>query len=200
MGSDCVAEKEREYGERYGTDAVNADLEYINSEKFAKKFDYITDNPAVDKSLLKCSRAAIIHRNNTLFEDMYIVDGISGEVLAKQLETSVELGITYNNEITEVIKQAKADGISIIALHSHPEGFPPSLDDLNSAYRHNYALGVVAGHNGQVYTYSNNVGEVKNPDVIQAYIDFAYKQGYDVDRAYKEAYQAIGFDYTIIRE
>ncbi len=124
-----MSEKEQEYGVPYGADAVNADLEYINSDKFAKKFDNITDDPNVNMTLLECSRAAVRHRTGTLYEDMYIIDGRSGEVLAGQTETTVERGVVYNDEFAAAIEKAKLLNIPIIALHSHPEGYPPSIDD-----------------------------------------------------------------------
>ncbi len=44
-----MAEREKEYGVPYGADAVIADMDYINSDKYAKKFDSITDNAAVNE-------------------------------------------------------------------------------------------------------------------------------------------------------
>ena len=61
--STISAEREQEYGVPYGEYAVNADMDYINSNGFAKKFDRITDNKAVNKTLLDCARNAISHRN-----------------------------------------------------------------------------------------------------------------------------------------
>lgn len=39
--STISAEHEQEYGVPYGADAVNAEMEYINSEEFARKFKSI---------------------------------------------------------------------------------------------------------------------------------------------------------------
>lgn len=194
-----VAEKEEEYGVPYGADAIKADMKYINSEEFAKKFENITDNHKVNQTLLECSRAAIEHRNGTLYEDMYLINGNTGEIMGEQINSDVEKGIIYNNSLNSAIAKAKFENIPLVAFHTHPEGFPPSVDDFNSAHRHNFSMGVVSGHNGQVYTYNNKIREVKNPDTIQEHINFAYKQGYDVDRAYREAYQAIGFDFNIVK-
>lgn len=195
-----VAEKEEEYGVPYGADAVNADMKYINSEEYAKKFENITNNPRVNQTLWKCSRAAIQHRNGTLYEDMYLINGNTGEIMGEQTDCDVERGIVYNNSINSAIAKARFENIPLIAFHTHPEGYPPSVDDFNSAHKHNYFLGVVSGHNGQVYTYNNIIREVKNPNTIQEHINLAYHQGYDIDRAYREAYRAIGFDYNIVKE
>lgn len=195
-----VVEKEQEYGVPYGQDAVNADLDYINSDKFAKKFQNITDNAAVNKSLLECSRAAIEHRNGTLFEDMYLINGNTGEILGSQLEMKIEQGIMHNESMKSALFKASAKDIPVVALHSHPEGYPPSVDDFNSAFEHNYLLGVVIGHNGQVYVYNNPNKVILDADNIQSDISFAYRGGADIDRAYQRAFKPYGLHYVIVKE
>lgn len=94
--STISAEREQEYGVPYGKYAVNADMEYINSDKFANKFNCITENKAVNETLLQCARNAIAHRNGTLYEDMYLINGYTGEIMAEQLNSDCEHGIFYN--------------------------------------------------------------------------------------------------------
>lgn len=188
IGSDkanmLTAENEQEYGVPYGKDAINADMEYINSKDFAKRFENITDNQNVNRTLLECSRAAIEHRTGTLYEDMYLINGNTGEIMAKQNNTPYEQSINHNYEMEKALTKANAEGIPVVALHTHPEGFPPSVDDFMSAYKNAYDLGVIAGHNGQIYVYYNKTVIVENPKDIQALISAAYNRGYDVDRAY----------------
>lgn len=194
------AECEQEYGIPYGEDAVNADMRYINSEKFAEKFKSVTENKSVNEALLQCARSAIAHRTGTLYEDMYIINGITGEIMAEQLDTPTEHGISHSSAVNAAIAEAHRMNIPIIAFHSHPEGFPPSIDDFNSAFRYGYSLGVIAGHNGQVYVYSNETGFFNNADDVQTNIAAAYLRGYDTDRAYRESYDEIGFSYYIVKE
>ena len=195
-----VFEKEQEYGIRYGEDAINADMVYINSDNFARKFNNITDNEIVNKTLLECSRKAIEHRNGTLYEDMYLIDGRTGKILAKQLDTKSEQGISYSDEMNNAIAKANFENIPIVAFHSHPEGYPPSVDDFNSAYVHNYSLGVVVGHNGQIYSYEKPNQKIENTNKIQNDISFAYQSGFDVDRAYSEIFAFENIKYKIIKE
>ena len=194
------AECEQEYGVPYGADAVNADMDYINSNEFAKKFNNITENKFVNETLLQCARNAIAHRNGTLYEDMYLVNGNTGEIMAQRLDMTAKQGISHNDEIDNAILTALKRNIPIIAFHSHPEGYPPSVDDFNAAYDYGYTLGVVAGHNGQIYVYSNEIGILDNVDDIQANIAFAYEQGYDIDRAFCEVYDQFGLSYRIEKE
>ncbi len=191
---------EQEYGVRYGESAVFADMDYINSPEFAKKFDGVSDNEAVKKSLVDCSRKAIEHRNGTFREDMYIINANDGTILGKQLESNTDHGINYNESIRAALSKAKADNIPIIAFHNHPFGVPPSADDFNKALDNNYYLGVVTGHNGQVYLYYKPRKSVANPQLLHD--DIAYDidiLGVDVDRAYLKYYRLYGLHYEIMK-
>lgn len=195
-----TSEKKQEYGVRYGKDSVNADIEYLFSDAFAKKFEHITDAPDVDQALLECARAAVKHRTGTLYEDMYLINGNTGEVIARQLNAAKEQRINYTAEMFAAIRSANSGNIPIIALHSHPEGYPPSIDDFNSLYEHDYSLGIVVGHNGQVYKYKSDGSYVENPDEIQLNIMIACNGGVDIDRAYSEALGMYGLSYIIVKE
>lgn len=199
VGSGRVSEREQEYGVPYGEYAINADMEYILSDEFGKKFKNITENKAVNETLLQCARNAIYHRNGTLFEDMYLINGNTGEIMGEQLDSQCERGIIYNESIKSAIAKAQENKIPLIAFHSHPEGYPPSIDDFNKAYINNYHVGVIAGHNGQVYVYSNKIGSFDNVYDIQSNIAFLCSGGYDVDRAHHIVYGEIGVNYYIAK-
>ena len=192
-----TAEKEVEYGVKYAENSVNADMEYINSEEYAEKFRDITPNEKVNQMLLECSRKAIEHRNGTLYEDMYLINADTGEIEGFQLNALNPQGIDYNDSLNNAIAKAKENNIPLIALHTHPEGYPPSIDDFNSLYNHDYALGIVAGHNGQVYVFRKPDELIEDAEGIQRDIVLAYQGGADVDRAYREAYMPYNIDYSI---
>lgn len=88
----------------------------------------------------------------------------------------------------------------VIALHTHPGGYPPSIDDFNSVFEHGYALGVVAGHNGQVYKFQNKGRYISDPENVQLNIAIAYSGGVDVDRAHREDFALYGLNYEIVKE
>lgn len=112
--------------------------------------------------------------------------------MASQLNTSSEQSIRHNEEMKMALRKAKADNIPVIALHTHPEGFPPSVDDFNSAFKSGYSLGVVVGHNGQVYLYQPGDEYIDEPDVVQLDIAMDCGRGVDVDRAHKAIYKEHG--------
>ena len=192
-----TAEKETEYGVKNAEEAVNADMGYINSEHFAGKFRNITSNERVNRTLLECSRRAIMHRSGTLYEDMYLINAVTGEIEGSQTESEAIQKISYNDSLRNAVAGARKNNIPLIALHTHPEGYPPSIDDFNSLCSHGYVLGVVVGHNGQVYTFRGSGTIIGNADDVQREIVFAYKGGIDVDRAHRDVYAMYGLEYDL---
>ena len=62
-------------------------------------------------------------------------------------------GVTYSDKDSEIIAEAKMNGVEIIGIHNHPTGYPPTADDCVSAFIRGYDIGVTCGHNGTVHTY-----------------------------------------------
>ena len=195
-----IKEREVEYGVPYGKYSVNADMEYINSEDYARIFDNISDNIDVNTALLECARKSIDNRNGTRFEDMYFIHAETGEILASQTEMKKESCIIYNQEIKSLLSRSKNEKIPIVTLHNHPEGYPPSVDDLNKSYENNTVFGIAVGHNGQVYKYNNPGRIVKDADAIHEVIDIRCMGGTDPDRAYMEEFERNGLSYEIVKE
>lgn len=197
--SGIIEEKEVEYGVPYGEHSVDADMDYINSDDYASIFDNISDNPAVNRTLLECARKSIDHRNGTKFEDMYFIHAETGEVLAEQVEMTYPSGISYNDKIKALLKRSKEEDIPLVTIHNHPEGYPPSVDDLNKAYENGTVFGIAAGHNGQVYKYNNPGKKTEEADSIHDVINLRCGGGTDPDRAYAEEFILYGLSYEVIK-
>ena len=55
------------------------DYKYINSNRFRKRFDHISNNKKLNKLLYKTAKKMLLHRSGTEYEDMcgkaeYIID------------------------------------------------------------------------------------------------------------------------------
>lgn len=124
---------------------------YIESGEYRRKFDNITDNSEVNKTLYDCAKKALRHRSGTVYEDMYWIDGDTGEIILSVTDSTDERAIVYSDRIKNTIKNNK----NIITIHTHPSSMPPSIDDFNSCYKNGYQTGIVACHNGKVFLYSS---------------------------------------------
>lgn len=121
----------------------------VNSDEYKKKIS-ITENNKLNEQLYNVSNKIFNHRDGTLKEDMYLLNGKNGDILASQTNMKTNLNITYNPQMKKAIEKNK----NIIAIHNHPLSMPPSINDINSAFERKYKFGVVLAHDGTIYTYN----------------------------------------------
>ena len=145
-------EQERERLKSFYPNTVS--LKALDAPEFTDRFRGITQNEATDKAVYECAVKSLVHRNGTNGEDLYLINGRTGEVLYANTGSSGIKTVNYDAETLSAIEKAHTEGVQIIALHNHPNGMPPSLDDGSSAFVHGYDKGVVVGHNLEVWEYS----------------------------------------------
>ena len=151
--------------QRYGRNkSTLVNKTYIDSGEYRKKFDQITDNSDVNRVLYSKAKEMLRHRSGTMLEDMYWIDGKTGEVVASALNEITESTVVYSDFINKAI-QGKSN---LIAMHTHPHSMPPSIADFNSAYSHGYSEGVVLCHDGTVYVYHSN--QTVSEKLLEAYV------------------------------
>ena len=127
------------------------DLEYINSSEYKAKFSQITDNAKVNESIYQRAKAMLTHRSGTDKEDMYLLDRNDGKIIGLQTGGKTDYEVEYNKSLTDAVNNSKP--YSLISIHNHSTNRPPTGKDFTSNGLHRYALGVVACHDGTVYTY-----------------------------------------------
>ncbi|MBP3753584.1 MAG: hypothetical protein J6I66_01860 [Lachnospiraceae bacterium] len=142
-------------GERLSLSNRNiVNMNVLDAPGYVEKFQNITGNEEVDNKIYEYAKKILEHRNGTDYEDLYLIDGITGSPIYQLSTSDVPHGVRYNEEIETAILQAHNDKKEIIAIHNHPNGLPPTMDDGVSAYDHGYSKGVVIGHNLEVFTYT----------------------------------------------
>lgn len=142
-------EKEETRPGRDKSTTINAS--YIASGEYRRKFDQITNNPDVNRLLYHLAKQMLQHRSGTHFEDMYWIDPKKCVVVAEELTSTVEGVVKYS----EKLKRELFLYNGLITIHSHPNSFPPSIEDLNSNFSNSYRLGVIACHDGKVFVYNS---------------------------------------------
>lgn len=171
--STIILEKEDEE-QRYGRNKDTAiNRTYINSGDYRKKFDEISSSPKLNRLLYRLSKKMLEHRSGTGFEDMYWIDPTSISIVAEETESYSEGKIEYAEKLISKIKKHN----NLITLHSHPNSFPPSINDLNSNYYNNYDIGIVACHDGRIFVYSSK--QVINEEYYKLTIEKYLKSGYN---------------------
>lgn len=165
---------------------------YINSGEFKRKFDAISDNMKLSRILHRVAKKMLNHRSGTKFEDMYWIDLDTLKIVAKEIHGTLERKIIYSDATIRVINQYS----NLLTIHTHPDSFPPSINDLNSNFDHEYVIGIVVCHDGKVYLYSANerVNENYYKLVVEGYI----KSGYNESEAQIKALAEIQENFEIL--
>lgn len=125
---------------------------YINGGEYRRKFDNITKSDKINRILYSKAKEMLFHRSGTLYEDMYWIDPVTGDIVASALDEKEEEKIEYTPSISKAIKGRN----NLITMHTHPSSMPPSMADFNSCFKHSYGQSLVICHNGTVYSYTSN--------------------------------------------
>ena len=167
------------------------DYNYISSNRYRKKFDYISNDKKLNKLLYKIAKKMLLHRSGTEYEDMYWIDLINGKIVCKITDSKYKKKILYTTTIKKMIKKSE----NLLTIHTHPDSFPPSIDDINSNYDHNYEIGIVICHDGRVYMYSAE--ERINVNYYKLTVEDYLKNGYNEDTAQIEALKEMQNKFSI---
>ena len=172
--------------------SVNTD--YIMSEEYKKKFIGLTSSKESDELMCTKARDMLLHRNNTLYEDMYLIDEQSGRVVGVQTHSTKIQEITYNKSLEQAIKKHKQH--TLISIHNHPESKPPSGSDFSSCGERKYQKGVICCHNGDVYVYQTG-NKPFTSTLFDKTVDKYKGRGYNEYDAYIETLNQFQRDYGI---
>ena len=160
--------------------------EYIASEDYVQRFSGITGNETVDRRIGETAQKILQHRSGTDYEDLALIDADTGDLIHLLDTSNVIHSVSYDNATKKAIDQANKDGRRIIALHNHPNNYPPSMDDGSSAREHGYYSGIAATHDGRIYTYSpaDDDYSKSDRDAIHELIEEDVQQTFDLKKSW----------------
>ena len=164
---------------------------YISQGSYKRKFDQISNNKDLSRLLFQLSKKMLKHRSGTKFEDMYWIDLNTLTVVAQESDSLNEVRVDYSQDTIKVIQ--RYDGL--LTIHSHPNSFPPSIDDFNSNFLHNYGIGIIVCHDGKVFMYSAN--EEVSGNYYKLVVEGFLKQGYNEYEAQIHAIEELKRNFDI---
>ena len=133
-----------------------ANLDYVRSDEFLDKLKRNPMTSHLSDSIARVSRQMLQHRNGTPFEDYYLIDAETGRIVALSNKARKTKGVVYNDQVRKAFKEKPEQ--SLVSIHNHPSGYPPSLSDFASLQQRSknntVKYGLIIGHDGSVYWYS----------------------------------------------
>ena len=131
----------------------------------------------------------LTHRGGTNGEDLYAIDLATGRTVTSCVNSSVGSAVVPPAKFGKKVAAAIGDGRRIALLHNHPKSGFPSAADLRAVGDKGCSLGIIAAHDGSIYTFR----KVSEPDVFytidnDTVEDFfiLFKDEKDLLRAFRE--------------
>lgn len=180
-GSKAGVETVTEHARLLAHNSNKVPLQALDAEGFTEKFHGITGKPNVDSAIQMSAAEMLKHRSGTNFEDLHLIDAETGNVLHRLTSSRTAFGVSYDDDTLNAIEKAHREGKRIIAVHNHPNGLPPTLDDGSSAFVHGYDQGVVVGHNLEVWTYGKTKRKYTKKECESLHVALAMDNQFSVD-------------------
>lgn len=180
-----------------------ANLDYVRSDEFLNKLEKHPKTSHLSDSIARVSRQMLQHRNGTPYEDYYLLDEESGRVVALSNKARKRKGVVYNEQVRKAFKDSPEQ--SLVSIHNHPSGYPPSLSDLASLQQRSknntVKYGLTIGHDGSVYWYTKPIKKIKPIDnylyrnSIEKYLRKGYNRVTAQELALMDWSEEYGFDF-----
>lgn len=181
-----------------------ANLDYVRSDDFLNKLEKHPKTSHLSDSIARVSRQMLQHRNGTPYEDYYLLDAETGRVVALSNKARKRKGVVYNEQVRKAFKERPEQ--SLVSIHNHPSGYPPSLSDLASLQQRSknntVKYGLTIGHDGSVYWYSkpNKRIHKKAEQEYENLIEKMIKLGYTEVKAQEKTLTLFAEKYDFVFE
>ena len=128
-----------------------------------------------EQALADASRM-LAHRAGTACEDLYACDLTEGRRLDSVTSSKAGQSVEPSGRMWERVDAAARAGHDVATLHNHPGSSLPSAADLRAFKVSGARLGVIAAHDGTLYTYEVVYDPAPGYNLIQRELSDAYER------------------------
>lgn len=169
------------------------DMGKIASRDYRAKVSKAVGKDAAD-GVHASIRRILSHRGGTNGEDLYAIDLSTGKTITSCVNSTVGSTVVPPAKFGKKVEAAIGDGRRVVLLHNHPASGIPSAADLLAVGGKGCEMGIIAAHDGSIYTFekvsepdaSYNVDEVKYLRIQRLY-------GGNEDRLFRAIEERFGF-------
>lgn len=138
-----------------GNGEYGVNWEIVKSKEYTERFGAICDNKTANELAAQRARNALKNRDGKKTEEIYAISLTEGKDISKITDQHIDFGVRRTDKFNNDIKRAMDRGESVLLIHNHPRGMPPSLEDINALLDYSGISGITVGHNGSIYYYSS---------------------------------------------
>ena len=145
--------------------------------------------------VLASIRRILAHRGGTNGEDLYAIDLATSKTITSCVSSTIGSAVEPPAKFGKKVEAAIAEGRRVALLHNHPASGIPSAADLLSVSNKGCELGIIAAHDGSIYTF-RKVGEpAAIYNLTQGWVDYiANSYGDDEARMFRAFREKLGFE------
>lgn len=137
----------------------------IKGKKYTRRFDALSDNPKANQLAATRARNMLKHRDGRNTEELYAISLTSAKDVSNILDQHNPFGVTRTEKFNKDMERAEKANNIVLLMHNHPNGYTPSIDDLNELLNHTNAVGLTVGHNGTLFFYSKPKARLTESDL-----------------------------------
>lgn len=190
-----VNELEHEFSPRKATGGeFGVNWKEVSSPEYRKRLEKLSDNQKVVDSIEVRAKWALNNRDGLKTEELYAINLDTGGEIASVLGQQIESGVHRTGSFTKKLNAADASKERILLIHNHPQGFPPSINDINALIRNKNVSGITVGHDGSIYYYTRPKKEISEFDfniALRHYKEYTDVTG--MEKALDELQKEYGF-------
>ena len=105
---------------------------FVKTAEYRNLYNRIGESTDIQRIACERARNMLYHRSGTKFEDLTLINTVTGENLTRS-DYDVELEVIPSKKMRSMVRNS--DPYTIIAIHNHSGNGLPSMADLNSAYK-----------------------------------------------------------------
>jgi SPP1 gp7 family putative phage head morphogenesis protein len=137
----------------------------VKTKEYTNKFNEISDNKQANELAAKHARNMLANRDGMKSEEIYAISLTTGKDISSITDQYNDYGVDRTEKFTKRVNEALERGEKILYLHNHPRGLPPSITDLNEMVGELNSVGLIIGHNGNIYLYTAPDKEITDSDI-----------------------------------
>lgn len=111
----------------------------------------MADDADTQKEYYQAAKDILKHRSGQNGEDLYLYNTKTKKWYKSTTGTEAGKPEYMQNIIDGIANDKRGE---LVSFHNHPAGMPPSVDDINAAFKNGYAKGYALCHNGRIFEYS----------------------------------------------
>lgn len=190
-----IGEKENSPRKQKSAD-YSVSWDKVQSEEYSSRLSAVIGNDAARKSVETRARWALNNRDGSDTEELYAIRLSDGAEIGRITDQHLRKRIERTPEFTLKLNAADKAGEQIILIHNHPDGLPPSINDINALAENKNVAGITIGHDGSLYYYSRPIVPIDVDDWNIALKHFnKYSQNTAEENALRALSKKYGFEF-----